>query len=218
MRPRGLHAGVNSGHLYHKRDALSHAKGVMPPSVCPRRAVPSKIMCTVQWASNLHLLPQFTFLSTFFFSPNTCFRTKLPGTCRRKGLGEQAVYLELNAFFASRPKADKHFLQPPDWGCGVLTQKGVGLCGCVSLQLPGCPRPDEERKGIIGTRGRHKNLIGVKGLPSRLSRSQGRAVWATPVPGEAKWPLSDSQIRAQASGSDLPFLLPARRIPAPPAT
>lgn len=126
--------------------------------------------------------------------------------------------MNLTPFFASRPKTDKHFLQPPDWGCGVLTQKGVGLCGCVSLQLPGCPRPDEERKGIVGTRGRHKKLIEVKGLPSHLFRSQGRAVWATPVPGEAKWPLSDSQIRAQASGSDLPFLLPARRIPAPPAT
>lgn len=131
----------------------------MPPSVCPRRAVPSKIMCTVQWASNLHLLPQFTFLSTFFFFFQTpVFAQSCQALAEGKAWESRLYILNLTPFFASRPKTDKHFLQPPDWGCGVLTQKGVGLCGCVSLQLPGCPRPDEERKGIVGTRGRHKKL------------------------------------------------------------
>lgn len=152
----------------------------MPPSVCPRRAVPPKIMCTVQWASNLHLLPQFTFLSTFFFFQTPVFAQSCQALAEGKAWESRLYILNLTPFFASRPKTDKHFLQPPDWGCRVLTQKGVGLCGCVSLQLPGCPRPDEERKGIVGTRGRHKKLIEVKGLPSHLFRSQGRAVWATP--------------------------------------
>lgn len=101
--------------------------------------MPSKIMCTVQWASNLHLLPQFTFLSTFFFFPNTCFRTKLPGTCRRKGLGEQAVYLELNAFLCFSPQDRQAFPAAPRLGVrGAYSEGGrpVWLCLPPAPWLP----------------------------------------------------------------------------------
>ena len=134
-------------------------------------------MCKIEWASNLHLLSQFTFSSTFFQTP------VLTQSCQALAEGtawEGRLYiLNLTPFFASRPKADKHFLQPPGWGRRVVTWKGGRQRGCVSLQFPGCPRPDEERKkDIDGTWGRHEKLIGVKGPASRLSRSQGRAIWA----------------------------------------
>lgn len=120
-------------------------------------------MCKIEWAFNLHLLSQFTFASAFF--PNTCFNTKLPGACRRNGLGGQAVYLELNAFLCFSPRGRLAFPAAPRLGAqtGYL-EGGGGPRGCVSLQFPGCPRPDEERKkDIDGTWGRHEKRIGGQG-------------------------------------------------------
>lgn len=71
-------------------------------------------MCKIEWTSNLHLLSQFTFSSAFF--PNTCFNTKLPGACRRNGLGGQAVYLELNAFLCFSPRGRLAFPAAPRLG------------------------------------------------------------------------------------------------------
>lgn len=73
-------------------------------------------------------------------------------------------------FFASPPKADKHFLKTPRLKAGVLTWQH----DCVSLQPPRCPRPGEERgKNIVGTWARHEKLI----------RGQGPALTFLQEPG-----------------------------------
>lgn len=59
---------------------------------------------------------------------------------------------------------------------------------------------------------------GVKGCSGPSLQETGVCSWATPNSKRRETATSRFQFRAQASGRDLPFLLLATRIPAPPGT
>lgn len=81
-------------------------------------------MGKMERASNLHLPSQFTFSSTFPQTP-VLAQSCRPLTDRTAWEGRLYI-LNLTPFFASRPKADKHFLQPPNWGHGCFLGREEG--------------------------------------------------------------------------------------------
>lgn len=154
----------------------------------------------VQSGEGLQSAPTLPVYIFFHFFSNTCFSTKLSGARRLNGLGEQALYLELNAFLCFSPQSRQAFPAAPSLGAWVLTWKGGEQRGAVPFPYPDCRRPNEERnKDRVGTRGRDEKLI----------RGQGPSV--TSFQESEMCSLDDSEFQGKRNGPSLTLSSGPRR-------